>query len=330
MQGKRSPLKPRWRIIAANFVQDMRARVRLALGRLDSEIGATHRGKSTAQSVEYINLVYRSYFDYGAVNIEAVRGSRILEIGPGDNLGVALRLYAAGAANVTCADKLVSARDAEQQARIYRALRDSLTVEELERYDGAIPNCEPGRIDATKVTFRAGISAERLHGAFAPSSFDLIVSRAVLWEVHEIDDALASMDKVLKPGGKMIHKIACKDWMFRQDGYHPLEFLTLPAWLYSLIAKNSGKSNRKPMRYYKDRLQALGYEVDIQVTQTVAREMPEFPPGVRRLTRGVHFDDGQLSLVRTIRPRLHSEFGSLSDEELLIEDVFVIATKCAP
>ena len=52
-----------------------------------------------------------------------------MEIGHGDNLGVALRFLAAGAAEVICLDKFYSKRDPERQREIYLALRAQLDDE---------------------------------------------------------------------------------------------------------------------------------------------------------------------------------------------------------
>src|SRR5882672_1715985 len=90
--------KPRWLIIAANVRHNFTARCKLALGHVESDIGATHAGLSTDQSIEYIDRVFFDYLRYGNLSPAQLVGKRILELGPGDNLGVALRFFAAGAA----------------------------------------------------------------------------------------------------------------------------------------------------------------------------------------------------------------------------------------
>lgn len=319
--------KPRWRIIAGNIYHNFSARWSLARGRLDSDIGSTHRHLTTEQSVEYINRVYRDYLAYGPLTPADLQGKRVLELGPGDNLGVALRLYSAGAAQVCCVDKFYSRRDLEQQVKIYTALRECLTPEERVRYDNALSLGKAPEFNPECVKYVPGCSAEDIEGKFGAGYFDLVVSRAVLWEVHAIDEALDALDRVTRVGGKAIHKIACLDWMFRQDGYHPLEFLTVPESLYRLMARHSGKSNRRTIDYYRNKMRELGYEATFQITRTVGAEGEELPPGITTLERDAHFTADTEALIRKIRPRLQTEFRHLSDQDLMVEDMFLTATK---
>src|SRR3954454_265960 len=118
--------KPKWLIVASNVRHNLAAKWALFRGRIESDIGSTHWEWSTERSVRYIEMVFRSYLDYGGLNVRDLQDKRILELGPGDNLGVAALLYAAGASQVVCLDKFFSRRDTSQQVAIYRALRAGL------------------------------------------------------------------------------------------------------------------------------------------------------------------------------------------------------------
>jgi SAM-dependent methyltransferase len=321
--------KPKWLIIAANVRHNLTARCRLALGRVESDIGATHAGLSTEQSIEYINRVFLDYLRYGSLAPAQLVGKRILELGPGDNLGVALRFFAAGAAQVACVDKFHSRRNSTQQLAIYHSLRQGLSSAEQARYDDAIRLADDAHINPSCVKYLWGICAENADRVFASASFDLIVSRAVLWEIYEIERALRALNQVLRPGGVMIHKIACLDWMFRQKGYHPLEFLTVPEPLYKWMARDSGKSNRRTIDDYRTTMSRMGYEATFHITRVVDMSGPEFPPGTTRLVPGIHYDQNTLSLLNEIRPRLLSRFRNLRDQDLMVEDMFLVAVKPA-
>jgi SAM-dependent methyltransferase len=322
------PARARARIIVENILHNMAARARFLLGRVESDIGATHALLSTGESVRYVNRVFADYLAYAGLQPSDLQGKRILEVGPGDNLGVALRLYAAGATQVVCVDKFYSRRDHRQQCDIYASLRTGLSDEERARFDEAISPA--GSINERAIHYLYGVAAEHVNQHFERGSFDVIVSRAVLWEIHAIDDALRALDRVLRPGGLMIHKIACLDWMFRQNGYHPLEFLTLSDAIYSLVAQDSGKSNRRTIDYYRRAFEELGYRPTIHITRVVGGEGEEFPPGTTRLESGVHYTEHTLQLLRSIRPRLQSRFRELADADLMVEDMFVVAEKVAP
>jgi SAM-dependent methyltransferase len=320
--------KPKWLVMALNIRQNVAARWRLARGNVASDIGATHSRWSTSQSVDYINRVFHDYLSYGALTPANLSGKTVLEIGPGDNLGVALRMYAAGAERVICLDKFFSARNDEQQAAIYRALREHLSPEERVRYDRAIDESDGVTIDERFVRYSYGCAAEDADTLLGIDSVDLVISRAVLWEIFEIERALLALHHLLRPGGLMIHKIACLDWMFRQEGYHPLEFLTIPETIYRWMAKDSGKSNRRTIEYYRTKMAELGYDADFHITRVVgSARRYDLPPGVSRLRAGEHYDNSTLQLIHDIRPRLASPFKTMSDEDLMIEDMFVVARK---
>lgn len=316
-------------IIAANIAHNLIARWRLFRGNVESEIGSTHARLSTEQSVEYINRVFRNYLEYAGLTEQDLAGKKILELGPGDNLGVALRLYAAGAAHVTCLDKFRSQRDDAQQKKIYEALRATLPPAQQARYDAAISLTNGISIDDKCVRYVYGVAAEDCGGVLQKESFDLVISRAVIWEIYETQRALAALDSTLRRGGMMIHKIACIDWMFRQNGYHPLEFLTISEPVYRWLARDSGKSNRRTVGWYRNIFKNLGYDARFQVTQIVGRKGEEFAPGVLRLERGVHYTDEDLRRLQEIKPRLLPRFREQSDEDLLIEDMFVVAVKAS-
>jgi SAM-dependent methyltransferase len=321
--------KPRWLIIAANLWHNLVAKYRFLSGTLDSEIGATHLGWSTPQSVAYINRVFEDYLKYGGIDANALRGKRILEIGPGDNLGVALRFYAAGASQVVCLDKFRATRVPEQQIAIYRSLRNELDHPERARYDEAISLDSGVTVNQGAVHYVYGVAAEAADHVLEQESFDLIVSRAVMWEIYELDKALIDLDRLLRPGGAMIHKIACLDWMFRQEGYHPLEFMTVSDPIYRLMTRDSGKSNRRTIDYYRRALGHLGYSAAFHIVRVVAGE-GEFPPRTTSLIKGVHYSEETLRLLREIRPRLTPQFRALSDEDLMVEDMFLVAMKTSP
>lgn len=325
--GLTQPRKPKWKIILANVVHNLVSQWKFAFGRVDSSIGSTHLRLSTQQSVNYINRVFDDYLNYGDIAPEDLIGKRILEIGPGDNLGVALRFYAAGASQVVCLDKYFSNRNDSQQKTIYQALRESLGETERDRFDLALQAAQGDSIDKNPVRYVYGVSVERADEVLEANSFDMIVSRAVLWEIYEADDALRSLNKLLRPGGKMIHKIACLDWMFRQNGYHPLEFLTISDSVYKWIARDSGKSNRKTIDYYRRAMRAFGYDSIFHITRVVGGVVKEFAPNTTRLIEGTHYTAETLRLITEIRPRLLPRFQALSDEDLMVEDMFLVAAK---
>jgi hypothetical protein len=134
------------------------------------------------------------------------------------------------------------------------------------------------------------------------------------------------MDRLLKPGGYMVHKIDLSDEkMFSSRGMHPLTFLTIPERLYYLMASDSGKPNRKLIGDYREQMQKRGYEAKLLVS-AVLGEGP-LTPHKERIEPGVDFSEKTLALINQIRPRLAAPYRGRSDAELATAGIFLIATK---
>src|SRR5262245_62826507 len=70
------------------------------LGLTHHHSGMAHSGFTIDQSIDYIVNCYNDYVHYGGVGPDHFRGKSILEVGPGDNLGIALYMVAKGARHV--------------------------------------------------------------------------------------------------------------------------------------------------------------------------------------------------------------------------------------
>ena len=88
-----------------------------------------------------------------------------------------------------------------------------------------------------------------------------------------------------------------------------------------------GRSNRKLLNYYKQKLEALGYEVKVLVTDIIGRSgKGDLAPVELDALDSNHLEDA-LALVRGIRTQLTPEFRKLPDRELIIDGIFVVAKK---
>jgi SAM-dependent methyltransferase len=326
-----APVRPaylkRWRaaVIAAHIATNEVARRRARRGELASISGGTHRDVSGDVSLAYIERVYEDYVEYGGLRDEDIAGARVLEVGAGDNFGVAIRFLAAGAAEVVCLDRFVTRRDDAQQRGLNAALVTRLSAVERERVADVVAPDGSLAGDTPRLRIAEGVpieSAERLLGA---GRFDLVVSRAVLEHVMSVERSLTEMDRVLVPGGLMLHKVDLRDHgMFSAGGMHPLTFLTVRPTVYRWMTSHTGAPNRTRACDYRSTLRGLGYDVRLLVTHVLGvaeelvphREEPEYADASRRL-------------VRAIRPSLAAPFAPLAEEDLLVEGVFVIARKPA-
>jgi len=313
-------------ILGAHLVVNRWSWMRHALGRVDSPNGSSHKNLSLEKSLAYIDRVFSDYLRFSGLTPRALEGKRVLEVGPGDNLAVALRFLSAGAAEVVCIDRFFSWRDPEKERRIYLAVRDALTASEKILFDNAVDLTAGIQFNTEKLRYIYGRGIEEACRTMAPACLDLIVSCAVLEEITNPDAMFSALDGLLKPGGMHIHKIDLRDYgMLSRFGYHPLEFCTIPDGLYRYASKFS-PPNRLRIDYYRGKMEELGYESQVFITCVCGRKA-EFGQFKTSLERGIDFSDQDLAEIEAIRSRLLPRFRNLSAEDLLATGLAVVAKK---
>ena len=125
----------------------------------------------------------------------------------------------------------------------------------------------------------------------------------------------------------MLHKIDFRDHgIFSKHQHHPLTFLTIPDSVYRLMVYDSGKPNRKLLPYYRNKAAGLGFAARFLVTRIVGVES-EIAPHKEEVFFNVDYSDSTLSLLKSIRPRLQEEFKNMSDTDLMVSGIFLIAQK---
>jgi SAM-dependent methyltransferase len=289
-------------------------------------LGATHHGFSLEQSVAYVEKVVGDYILYGGLTSERLEDARVLEVGPGDSLGVALWLFAKGARQVVCLDRFATWRDPDQQRRINAAIAERMCADERRRLTRVLASggeLRPGQDEVVLIEGRGIEDAAPLFG----SRFHAIVSRAVLAHVWELDRAFGAMDRLLAPRGLMSHKVDLSDHgLFSDAGHHPLTFLTVPDAVWDRMRLHTGLSNRRLVNYYRGRLDELGYEAALLVTKVIG-----WPALSRPLPAGLLTSEFAAArpLIDEIGPRLLERYRGLDDQDLATAGIFVAAHKPA-
>ncbi|HEU0119521.1 MAG TPA: methyltransferase domain-containing protein [Bryobacteraceae bacterium] len=317
----------KWALLLRYIFSDWRLARAYRAGNLNSRGGSTHSRFTLDQSLAYIDRVFTEYFEFGGLLPREIRDWQVLEAGPGDNFGVALRFLTAGAGKVTCLDKFYAERDEIHQAKIYRALRERLSGEEAVEFDRIVRwENELARFDPARLEYIYGLGLEESEGRLRAGSFDLVISRAVLTEIPDAEKSFQVMDRLLKPGGLMLHKIDLSDYdMLSGLGYSPLEFLTVPESIWKAMASHAGRPNRRRVNFYRDILDRLGYDSQLHIVQLAGKRESAGPGRLRLET----IPPALREELRQIRPRLAAPFRSLTDEDILISDLFMTARKPA-
>ncbi len=308
-------------------------------------MATTFKNLSISQCIGTIDSFFNKFLKYSKFTHKMVYGKSILEIGPGENVGRALKFLGMGAKKVTCIDKFYAVRNKTKEYEIYKGLRGELDKESKKNFDRAI-NLENGiyTFNQDKLECFSSIGIEDAENKFNHKSFDIIFSHAVSEHINNVNIAFDVMDSLLAPGGYMTHYIDFKDHgLFA--GQHPLTFLTLTEPAYRRhIAKNSCKLNRKMVNYYKEKIADLGYNAKIFVSQVVYESDDILKTNLnteREVNSGllllrdwkenikldVDYNINMISHIEKIRPILINEFKTLSIQNLLTAAILIIARK---
>jgi SAM-dependent methyltransferase len=286
--------------------------------------GSTGLQMSVETAAAYARRVVEDYLTYGADGrAERLEGKHILEVGPGDNLGVALILLAKGAGTVTCVDGFAPSHDDAHNSRIYHAIYMSLSPEEQARVQDVIQVKPDGTasVAGARLISRYDVPMDAPVNPLPSKSFDIVISRAVLEHLRDLDQGWRNMVDCLTDRGEMWHKVdfRCHDFF---SEIHPLYFLTVPQRLWEFLSQPDPTLNRRRLPTYRTFASRDFREVDCYITHIFSKQ--EFFPHVKLLVEGVHYDQHHLDMLEAIRPHLIEDFSHASDEELLVTGIFLI------
>jgi SAM-dependent methyltransferase len=149
-------------------------------------------------------------------------GARLVEIGPGHTLGLAISLLLAGAARVEAVDTVryaASQPDARSFTELWRRATEAGLVDPT---DVADPEAELARA-AARLEYR--VVDGREGWPFPEQSKDIVYSFSVLEHVRDLRGLLDESARVLRPGGLSIHTIDLRDHYNLGPDENWLEFL---------------------------------------------------------------------------------------------------------
>lgn len=173
--------------------------------------------------VRYALQVSRGYAAGLPRGFAELQGRSVLEIGPGNNFGVALVLKCAGAGRVAVTDRFLARYQEAYHGPLYRGLREAVAAEfpalDLAPFDAFIARGSHVSDAVEAIEMPLELFAER-HA----QQFDLAFSNAVLEHVYDPAQAAKSLFAILAAGGKGYHQVDFRD---HRDFSRPLEYLLL-------------------------------------------------------------------------------------------------------
>jgi len=319
----------KWFVIATNVGLDSLRRYGLNSGQIGQKAVVSFPESQIPGDVKKIQDIYGQYLHYSGWSPTAVAGKRVLELGPGFTIGVPLMFAADGASFVAGLDKFVRLQDGPYFRALYARIRGTLSNEQKAAFDRTIrlqPKLWLNPQFATYIDHKDLTDSLQQLG---PGSFDMIVSNAVIEEIYDPTPVFKSQGELLRPGGVMVHRIDLRDYgMFSKFGFHPLEFLTVPDWIYRYMVEGSGQPNRRLIDYYREVGASMGYQTEIYAAKVLGSESDLAEPR-RELRPGIDYSDQQVNMIAEIRPRLLERYRRLSDADLAVQSIVFVARKPA-
>jgi SAM-dependent methyltransferase len=214
-----------WGLAAPALMREFAANVAMAIPPIRRRRLLDLRTGSSDQDREVDKLV--AEFDFLLDSAGSIRGQTIVEIGPGDAIGLAPLFISAGAARYVAIDRFLGDVWGSRAEALYAAIaqrRGSFASDWRERVSlishsiEELPPMEP--------------------------IADVIVSFDVVEHLADVRQAVDRMASVLKPQGRMVHRVDYGPhgvWVSTLD---PLSFLAVPNWLWAAIGSNRGYPNR--------------------------------------------------------------------------------------
>ena len=268
----------------------------------------TGRGSNEEQPGDIADYFWQCFADYCKVlgfsehDAGVMLGDkRVLECGPGDIPGVALLFYAHGAVQVFCVDRFPMMRLTPKNTAVIQCLLERLEGQARARAETAIlrVNGEITGFAPAAVTYL--VRPDGL--AILNSEVDLIISRAVLEHVNDLEATFSDMYQCLKSGAMAVHQVDLKSHGLHRG--NQLDFLAWSPFLWRLMYSAKGVPNRWRVDTYRRMIEDAGFEGKLlETTQQAA-----------------------IDEVRQVRPLLSSLFNTLSDEDLSCLGFWMVITK---
>ncbi|MDP6046103.1 MAG: methyltransferase domain-containing protein [Phycisphaerae bacterium] len=190
----------------------------------------------------------------GAVDLS---GRRVLELGPGADLGVGLILLAMGAESYTAFDvhNLADSAGGAFYEQLFEKLADRADIDSLRR-ELALAREGAGQ----NLAYRCDPSFDL--SAIEAGGIDLIVSQAVFEHFDDVQRTIDQMSKLAAPGAMLVCEIDLSThtrWIRDRD---PLNIYRFPNTFYNMM-KFRGSPNRVRPAEYRQMLTDAGWR-DIQ------------------------------------------------------------------
>ncbi len=198
-----------------------------------TRVGGRGGGVDGDDAARYFTAVVDDYArvaEAAGLGGDLFRGRAVMELGPGDTRAVALLARLRGAESVDGCDRF------DIQVRDHEALRPM--YERLLSLSGEGVSWPEARSIIDGVRVFASLDDAR----DARRRYGLVLSRAVLEHVRDVEGLHRQLREVTTPDAVVIHKVDLRSHGFELD--HPLDFLLFPEERWSALTRHTGEPNR--------------------------------------------------------------------------------------
>lgn len=227
-----------------------------------TNVGGRGRGREGEDGARYFEAVVQDYERVAAhVGLTAegeslFRDRTVLELGPGNTRAVGLLALLRGAKAFDGWDRFdVQARDDARLRPVYEPLLARAGVDG--GYAKAMELLRDVRVHGEVASVRA-----------ANRRYDLVISRAVLEHVRDLDDLHASLREVTTDDAVLVHKVDLRSHGFEWD--HELDFLLFDESTWRGLTTHIGEPNRARAPGYLEVARRHGFvPVHVSASRTI-------------------------------------------------------------
>lgn len=204
--------------------------------------------RDTSEAVRYtINSVKEIIHFLPNRSMNDLHGKIMLEIGPGQDIGILLVLMGLGVRKVYIIDPFFYDWDDHIHAEYYH----QLLISSQEAFPGypfeTLRKVITGRSYAVPEIEIIRTSLEEINGV-PDHSIDVSFSNACFEHLHDSRKAIYQLSRITKKGGIGFHQIDLRD---HRDYEKPLEFLSMSDFLFKRVAKLSNYCFGNRVRHYE-------------------------------------------------------------------------------
>ncbi|MEZ4409752.1 MAG: class I SAM-dependent methyltransferase [Polyangiales bacterium] len=215
-----------------------------------TRVGGRGGGVDGDEAARYFTAVVDDYArvaEAAGLGEHLFRGRTVMELGPGDTRAVALLARLRGAESVDGCDRFdIQVRDHDRLRPMYERLL-ALSGEGVSWADAR------RMIDAVRVFPSLDEARD------ARRRYDLVISRAVLEHVRDVEGLHRQLREVTTPDAVIVHKVDLRSHGFELD--HPLDFLLFSERRWSALTSHIGEPNRLRAPSYVELARRRGFTV---------------------------------------------------------------------